>query len=118
MYPLESNHPLGTVIAQTILPNYEVSSKAMAALYFSGITPIRLFPDLKGRLVSDVIKFFSSFGITVHVMHAQNIQASMLEQEQDKHACVFCTVADQKPLPYTFIDLTKPSAVQVTAIKK
>ncbi len=107
-YPLESMHPIGSVIAQNTMPLQEVSDKAMAVYVSSASPQMRIFPELKGRIVGEVVKFFSSFDIKVEVSHPG----------AEGHDCSSCVIVDQRPLAGTFIDLKKPLTVHVTAVEK
>ncbi len=107
MYPIESTYPLDTVIAQSSPPLEEIADKTMAVYISSGPCEQRIFPDLRGKKVSEVEKFFQSFAIKVEFRHAIAI-------DESNHACTECIIRDQRPLAGTFIDLKRPPLVVLT----
>lgn len=109
IYPLESIHPTGTVIAQNLLRKQEVPNKLMTAAVSSGLPNMRIFPNLHGYTVEQATEFFKDLGIKVEVAHTKG-------QEMD-HVCTKCTVVEQRPRAATFIDLKRPPTVSITVIE-
>ena len=107
MYPLESTHPVGTVVAQSVQPGQESADKTMAVSVSTGMTPVRLFPDLRGKKIDEVTAFLKTIG-KYNLKHEA--------AEEPGHTCD-CTVTDQHPLPGTLIDINKPPVVHITAKK-
>ena len=106
VYPLESQYPSGTVIAQNAQPQQELADSSLSVYVSAGASSMRLMPDLKDHSVEEVTKFFAPYQITVESTHVG---------EQEGHKCAACIVTEQKPAAGTPIDLKKPPVVQVTA---
>ncbi len=100
-YTLESPVPQGRVIAQSVLPGREVKGHALTMYCSEGSTVLRIFPDLKGTSVDEVVSFFGLYDIPVRVQGAYD-----------------AVIKEQRPLAGTLIDVSKPLVVQVTTFKK
>ncbi len=105
-YTIESINPQGTCIAQDTQPQEELADSALTAYFSEGITPIRIFPNLKGKKLSEVQKFLKGYGIQSKVVHQRLIDES--------HTCSFCVVQEQRPLPGTLVNLKKSFVVSLT----
>ena len=92
----ESPFPRDRVIGQSILPDRDVKHKALMIYCSEGSTPLRIFPDLKGRTVEEVVSFFALYSGTV------NVQGNRDE-----------SIKDQQPRAGTLVDIRKPLTVQV-----
>ncbi len=99
MYEIESIYPEGISIAQNVQPGHELSDKTLSLYLSSGTTPLRIFPDLKGKKVDEVTTFFKPYGIQVEVVPSDVIDGQII---------------DQRPLSGTLIDLKKTPSVTVT----
>lgn len=107
-YSLPSDNPIDTVIAQSDLPQQEVSDNAMMVYLSRGPSDMRIFPNLKGKLSQEVVDFFKTY----------NIQVQVLSMEQGATHDVNSIVIDQRPMPGTLIDLKKSFIVQITVDQK
>ncbi len=95
-YAFESPFPKDRVMAQSILPEREVKRKALIVYCSEGTTPLRIFPDLRGRTVEEVVSFFSLYSGTVTVQGNRDT-----------------TIKDQQPRAGTLVDMRKPLMVHV-----
>jgi eukaryotic-like serine/threonine-protein kinase len=105
-YGVESVSPQGTSIAQNAHPQDQLIDGTLTAYFSEGTTPIRVFPDLKGKKVSQVVAFLKEYGIQAKLTHTQEIE--------EHHTCSFCTVLAQRPLAGALISLKRPLTVQLT----
>lgn len=106
-HELESNYPTGRCFAQFPAAGDAVVDRTVHVYLSSGLTPKRIFPDLRGRAVEDVVAWLATYGIKPHVM--QPATGSGLVAPQ-------ALVLEQRPLPGTIVDLTKPIAVQLQVV--
>ncbi len=93
---LESTFPKDRVIGQSVLPQQEVRHKSFMIYCSEGSTPLRIFPDLKGRTVDEVSAFFAVYSGTVHV------QGNRTD-----------SIKEQQPRAGTLVDIRKPLTVHV-----
>jgi beta-lactam-binding protein with PASTA domain len=92
----ESTFPRDKVIAQSVLPDKEVPHKSLMIYYSEGTTPLRIFPNLKGLTVDEVVAFFDLYSGIVQV-----------EGDRTKF------IKEQRPGAGTLIDIRKPLTIQV-----
>lgn len=92
----ESPFPKDRVIAQSVLPEREVKNKSLMVYCSEGSTPLRIFPDLKGRSVDEVASFFALYSATV------NVQGNRSDP-----------IKEQQPRAGTLVDIRKPLTVQL-----
>lgn len=96
-YTLESPIPQGRVIAQSVMPRRDVKENSLTIYTSKGSTPLRIFPQLKGKKPDEVTSFFGLYDIPVSVKGPHNK-----------------VIKDQRPLAGTLIDIRKPLVVEVT----
>ncbi len=96
-YTLESAVPQDRVIAQSVMPRREVDDSSITLYVSKGSTPLKIFPEVKGKMPDEVIAFFGLYDIPVKV-----------KGPTDKK------IRDQRPLAGTLIDSRKPLVVEVT----
>ncbi len=96
-YTLESPSPKDRVIAQSVMPQRDVEEGALTIYTSKGSTPLRIFPQLRGRTPDEVTSFFGLYDIPVDLKGPQNRP-----------------IKDQRPLAGTLIDIRKPLVVQIT----
>jgi len=92
----ENPYPQDRVIAQSVIPEREVPHKSMMIYCSAGTTPLRIFPDLRGRTVEETVAFFNKYSGTVH------IQGNRAEP-----------IKEQQPRAGSLIDIRKPLVVEV-----
>lgn len=105
-YTLESSNPQGTCIAQNAQPQEDLTDGTLTAYFSEGTTPIRLFPNLKGKKLSEVQRFLKSYGIQTKISHQHLVDES--------HICSSCVAVEQRPLPGTLVNLKKNFVVHLT----
>lgn len=103
---LPSNAPKGICLAQIPAPGATLSSSPCTVYISAGIDPYRIMPDCTGLPVHDVASFFKDIGAALEVFH---------DYQPEGHRCIECTVKDQRPLPGTCIDISRPLLVQLSA---
>ena len=96
-YTLESPSPNERVIAQSVMPQRDVEGGVLTIYTSKGSTPLRIFPQLRGRKPDEVISFFGLYDIPVDLKGLQS-----------------GSIKDQRPLAGTLIDIRKPLVVQIT----
>jgi beta-lactam-binding protein with PASTA domain len=92
----ESSIPKNRIISQSIMPDREVNQRSLMLYNSEGSTPMRIFPDLKGRLVEEVVPFFTLYNATVQI-------------QGDKAK----PIREQHPRAGTLVDIRKPLTLQV-----
>ncbi|MBA3751364.1 PASTA domain-containing protein [Candidatus Dependentiae bacterium] len=102
---LESGYPVDKCLAQSSLVGLELPEKNMWIYCSSGIKTQRIFPDLRGRTVDEVVSFLEPYGITVSLVNYD------VESVPKKESAV---VKDQRPIPGSLVDLKKKLSVQLT----
>lgn len=105
---LESNALQNKCFAQNVRAGEELESKNILAYFSTGTTSVRILPDLKNRLVSDVLPFLKNYAIDTVVTHAHG------SPDDAEHVCDACLVTEQRPLAGTLVDLKKPLTVHLT----
>jgi eukaryotic-like serine/threonine-protein kinase len=107
IHRIESRQPYDTIIAQGQIQGKELDSKVFGVYVSHGITPLRVFPDLRGKIGQDIQSFFKSYDtITVELLTPS--------QEKGDPAQI---VIDQRPAAGSLIDIRKPLAVQLIVSK-
>ncbi|MEX0939942.1 MAG: PASTA domain-containing protein [Candidatus Babeliales bacterium] len=103
-YILQSNYPKDTCIAQ--IPNPGTPLQKSIILYFSGddSKPV-LLPSFKELPIDEVIKFLDGYNLKPKIFHTLMVDSS--------HQCQNCTVINQKPLPGSLVDISKPLNIQL-----
>lgn len=101
---LESSYPCGLCIGQIPQPGSRLEQKILLAYIASSNSKV-LFPDLYGKYVPEVIEFFQPYGFSPTIVHKTNL-------EQDHH-CKTCRIINQKPLPGSLVDISKPLNIQI-----
>jgi serine/threonine-protein kinase len=96
-YTLENPLPQDIVIAQSVLPQRDVEDGTITIYNSKGSTPLKIFPQLKGKSVDEVVAFFGLYDIPVTVTGERS-----------------SLIKDQRPLAGMLIDISKPLVVQVT----
>ncbi len=96
-YTLESSQPKDRVVAQSVMPRRDVEEGTITIYTSKGSTPLRVFPQLRGRIPDEVLSFFGLYDIPVKIKGPHNRR-----------------IKDQRPLAGTLIDIRKPLVVQVT----
>ncbi len=100
-FNLESSVPKDRVITQSVAPGREVKTNTLTIYCSDGSTTLRIFPELKGKSVDEVVSFFGLYDIPVKV-----------------HGPKDASIKDQRPLAGTLIDIQKPLIVEITTSKK
>lgn len=104
-HELEAITPRGICLAQCPAAGEPLDERVVHVYLSAGLTSIRMFPDVRGLAVADVVPFLKSHGMTVQLYHKEIIA--------DGHECTACTIHEQKPLAGTIVDLSKPMVVQL-----
>ena len=97
IYQLESSFPKDICITQSVLPDQEVKDSHMTVYCSTGTTPFRIIPDVKTKIVAEVISFFGTYNIPVKVMGDMK-----------------GTIIEQQPLAGTLVDISKPLVIELT----
>lgn len=108
-YFLEHTAPSGCCIAQWPEPDTELDEPIVTVYISSGITSLRVFPQLKEQVLSDVIEFLEAYHIKAQIFADISPLDSSLYGRYIIH--------DQKPLAGSYINLTNPPLVQLSVIK-
>jgi beta-lactam-binding protein with PASTA domain len=104
-YAIESINPHNTCIAQSAQPNQELSDNTMTAYFSDGTTPIRVFPQVKGKRVKEVSSFLKEYGIECKITHTKGVE--------EGHVCS-CIIVAQQPLPGTLVNMKRPLIAHLT----
>lgn len=104
-FPVQSDQPEGTCVAQIPSPNEEIPSSGALLYIASQETDALIFPVCKGKSVSEVKQFFDKYSIPVSIYHKDTVTHN--------HTCENCIVFEQKPLAGSFVSLKEPFSVQL-----
>lgn len=102
IFYLESHHPKDMCIAQIPSPGTPLHEKIMYIYLSSGITPLRMMPDFRGRSVGEVRDFLA--------VHSFELKFFSHEQPADQDI-----INDQRPLPGSIINFLKGTSFYVSA---
>lgn len=104
-FPLASNHPENTCLAQIPEPQKELPDGGIILYVSSQDTASVLFPSFKGKSVETVQTFLKKYNLNADVYHTHDVHPS--------HSCQHCKVTEQKPLPGSFVSLKEPFSIQL-----
>ena len=104
-FPLVSNHPENTCLAQIPTPEKELPAGGAILYIASQDTSSVLFPSFKGKSVEEVKTFLKKYDLTPNIYHTYDTHPS--------HSCKHCKVAEQKPLAGSFVSLKEPFSIQL-----
>lgn len=102
-YPVSSHYPVGTCIGQEPGHDQWIDHNKMIAYVSSGNQKPRIFPNVKGLPVRQVVQWLNDYPAQVTITHQNFVDTD--------HRCIQCIVSDQKPLPGTIIEIDKPFMV-------
>jgi len=104
-YSLPSEHPHDTCIAQLPRAGMPLQEKKII-IYASSTTPQPvIFPNLIQHTATEGIDFLKEYHITPYLSHSK--------LPDKNHACIDCTITDQKPLAGSIIHLDRPLDVHL-----
>jgi len=111
-YPLPSNHPTDTCVAQWPEPGVPLENNKMIVYVSQNIIKPILLANLKNKTVPEVLDFLAAHSMTVDIQHDSGVE--------DTHHCSSCIVIDQRPLASSIITLDpkKPLRVQLRVAPK
>jgi beta-lactam-binding protein with PASTA domain len=104
-YLIPCNHKEGICIAQFPSAQEPLHQRSIITYISAGNKKPVLFPNLQGNEIGQVEEFLMLYGIKPLIFHASPIDK--------QHHCKTCRVIEQKPLPGSIIDMSKPLHVQV-----
>jgi len=102
---LESSYPQNICLAQYPKPNKNIGKKQIVSYLSSGKNGYSIFPNLKGKSLSEAKIFLETEGINVEIIHGKNITQN--------HSCEKCIVRDQKPVPGSIVNVKKKIFAQI-----
>ncbi len=101
-YRLASSHPVDSCFGQWPAAGQAVDGK-MTLYVSSGEDRPIIFPALRGQPIRAVMELLKQYHLTPQITHRHYMD--------EDHICVNCLVAEQRPLPGSLIDLSKPITV-------
>jgi beta-lactam-binding protein with PASTA domain len=106
-HTINSPYPAHTCFAQWPQAGSELDGNIMNIYISSPTSYLILMPNFKGKLVPHVTDFLAQHSIKPMITHTS--------QDDVPHNCMYCIVADQRPLAGSIIErsLTKPLAIQL-----
>lgn len=109
-FPLPSHYPEGYCLTQIPAPHKPLTDKTMITYVSAGSCNIVIFPSLIGKKITEVQELLDPYGFNIQVFHSTSLAKN--------HQCTSCVIADQKPLPGSFIDLKKTLTLHINVEEK
>ncbi|MCK4650736.1 PASTA domain-containing protein [Candidatus Babeliales bacterium] len=102
---LKSLYPVGNCIAQYPNPEQELVDGKMFVFLSVGNESLYVVPNFKDCFIRELLKKFENYNIKIDIFHTKIID--------DDHVCKDCKIVDQKPMPGSIVDLSKPFFMQI-----
>ncbi len=101
---LASSQPVNTCFSQWPQAGQPVEGKMILYASIGDERPL-IFPVLRGQPIRAVLELLKQYQLNANVFHPHVMD--------DDHECINCLVAEQKPLPGSLIDLSKPIQISL-----
>ncbi|HJM69061.1 MAG TPA: PASTA domain-containing protein [Candidatus Babeliales bacterium] len=105
-FPVNSSLPTNTCVCQTPEAGEPLRTKKITLYVSSPKSSLHIFPNCLQENLVDVVEFCKMYHLSPSIRYAEG---------QPRYAMHHYVVVEQKPLPGTLVDLSKPCAMQLLA---